>query len=698
MTESEPTQVIDRSAWAARFHSRVHRYTHLLRRRWWILGLTLSAALALQSYRIQQIPPTFVSTGRMIVNAQLSIPGVTDNTQYQEELQNFFGTQVALMQSSIVTNRAAERLLVLKPELTPCPVELKVSQAPRTSIFILRAEGDEPEYTRTFLDACMEEYIRYKQEQQTQTSDTTLSAITAELTRLEKDLRAGEQELLEFQKENNLVFLEEQGNSASRYLASVNVKLADLRIEHELLERLDLDQNLERQKQVAADASPAGLKSTSYDLDYLKNKSQVQMLKAELKDWSQYMRPKHPKIIKLTEEIARQENLIEIFRQQNLGQLTSRRESVKLQIQNLEAVVKEWEAKSLDASRRVGEFQKIKTKNQRAQSLYDRLLSTVQSVDVGKNLKQERITILERATAAQSQKPGLVRSLVLAGILGLGLGIALLWLADRLNDRPTSFTELHELFEEPILGQIPQDRTAKKKERVKPLELEDPRHAFAEAYRNLRSALLFMPQERKGCKALLVTSAIPGEGKSTISADLAITLAHGGARVLLVDADLRRGIMHDFFKTQLKPGLADVLLQESSWSNALATDSVPNLTLLSRGENPARPGEMFLSPSMDVFLRESRERFDYIIIDSAPVLAADDCANLAPKVDGVLFVVRADYTSARLARNALTQLYQRQAKILGLVFNAVDVRGREYYYYKYSNYYYYGSKKSSKKG
>jgi len=162
----------------------------------------------------------------------------------------------------------------------------------------------------------------------------------------------------------------------------------------------------------------------------------------------------------------------------------------------------------------------------------------------------------------------------------------------------------------------------------------------------------------------------------------------GGARVLLVDTDLRKGNLHNRFNIKADAGLFEVLSQGMDWRSLVKETTAANLRLLPRGATTQRSSELFLGPVMGKFLQESIKEYDYVLIDTAPVMAADDVTSLAPLVDGVIFVVRAEHTSARVARAALDMLYQRKARILGLVFNSVRATASEYYYYyRYRDYY-----------
>jgi capsular exopolysaccharide synthesis family protein len=255
-----------------------------------------------------------------------------------------------------------------------------------------------------------------------------------------------------------------------------------------------------------------------------------------------------------------------------------------------------------------------------------------------------------------------------------------------MDDRVTSAGELRERFAEQLLGHIPHEPS---KGRVSVLSLGNKQGIFAESYRNLRSTLHFMSLEEPRPKAFLVTSAVPGEGKSTLAVNLAITIAGGGCRTLLIDGDLRKGLLHSYFEARSSPGLIDVLNEAVDWKSAVIDTPVKNLFLLPRGKGGVGTTEYFLSAASDRFLRELyASDYDRIIFDSAPVLATDDTACLAPKIDATLFVVRAEASSMRLTRSALDVLEKRQVNLLGLVLNAANLRSSEYqYYHKYGDYY-----------
>jgi succinoglycan biosynthesis transport protein ExoP len=214
----------------------------------------------------------------------------------------------------------------------------------------------------------------------------------------------------------------------------------------------------------------------------------------------------------------------------------------------------------------------------------------------------------------------------------------------------------------------------------------DDRHMYVESYRNLRSALLYLAVDGVRPKVLMITSAVPNEGKSTIASNLSCAMALGGSRVLLVDGDLRKGRLHEILGLASKPGLSDLLRQPEDLEKVIQMSPMANLSFIARGTGLRNPGDLFLSNTFDGILAKLREQFDYIIIDSSPVFAADDSTTLAPKMDGTLFVVRSNFSRSNIVKEALELLYQRQATVLGLILNRTDASGRSYHYYKYSEY------------
>src|SRR5881227_46005 len=243
------------ASWSTSFITRLHRYRSLLLRRWWIPVLTICLGLFVEAFLAYQTAPSFLSTSKMMLAGKLNI---AQGAVYSEDSQNFYGTQIQLMQSTEVRHSAESLVRSAHPELQPVPVEIFVLQKPRTSIFDLSAIGSAPEYTQAYLNAAMQKYLDFKRGMRADRGHEITTGITEQLIQVEKDLRNGEDEMLEFQKQNNIGFIQEQGNSAAQYLVKLNQQYAQLKTEYDLLNLLDLDQNLDRAQNKTEAASGQG--------------------------------------------------------------------------------------------------------------------------------------------------------------------------------------------------------------------------------------------------------------------------------------------------------------------------------------------------------------------------------------------------------------------------------------------------------
>jgi capsular exopolysaccharide synthesis family protein len=357
-------------------------------------------------------------------------------------------------------------------------------------------------------------------------------------------------------------------------------------------------------------------------------------------------------------------------------------ESLAVQIRNTEAGIKEWEVKALDLSRRLGEYERLKSKVERLKGLYERLLASVQNVDVNRNIDQDVVNVMEYGTQPSVVRPDLGRALLMGGLGGFAVGLGILLLIGKLDDRYISVSELEAHSELDVVGLIPRLKASE----IQVLQENDKRHILVESFRNIRSSILFMPSQSYNPKSFLISSAIPGEGKSTLATDLAVTMALSGSKTLLIDGDLRRGRINRHFSAKSEPGLAELLKDVATPEEAIVDTHIPNLQFLSRGKLLAAGTEPLPGTKFSKLINQLHDKYDYLIIDSCPVLAADDSSAMAPLVDAVFFVVRARFTSARLFIRSLKLLAVRGVSVRGLIYNCAEMGSSDYPYYQYKEY------------
>lgn len=674
--------------WADIIHMWIFRGKLLLKRFWWIFLVTISIGVGFQAYEVMVAPPMYVSSAQMIVSGRMALP---EGAIYSEELSNFFGTQISLMQSHRVKERARARVKAMDPSLVPCMVGVSVSQSPDASIFMLNAHGSNPDYVQAYLDAMMQEYLNFKREMRSQTADRTFLAITEEVVEIQKKIEEGEDEKLDFQKDNNIVFIQEQGSSVGAYLADLNQELAEYETQYHFLNTLSLEALSGESEPTGgtndADGAHIALKSELFKLSkqYSAAKQELTTLYSERDEYATYMKEKHPKLSDINLKIDREENELKVLYRQAMRELDSKKATLEARIDHLKDVIALQEVKALDYSRRLAEFERINSRLDRQKAILENLMSSIQSIDLNLNLDQELVSVLENATPSYRVELNAWKKLAMGAFVGIVMGVGILALISILDSRLISVDDVESRFELPLLGIIPYQKV--EGEFLDPLKPDDERVMFAEACRNLRSSVLFGGDESANNQVIAITSSVPGEGKSTVAVNLATTFAFAGKKTILFDADLRRGILHKSLGLENERGVSDVVRERASFEDAIQNTAVTNLDFVSRGTPTRRPGELISSAVFEHLLDDLRSRYDYVLLDLPPVLATDDTPGFVQKVDAVLFIVRSNLTRVKQAKSAMHILMFRRANILGIVLNAFDVRGPGYYYHRYGEYY-----------
>lgn len=703
------------SATLSRIHetsAKFQRYKILLRRRWWFLLLTASIGVCVQALRITGKPQTYISLAKLVAGGRMTGGGMGGGPTFQEYLIDFYGTIIETIESSEMRRRALDRVRALHPDLKETEVEIQVSQNRGSAIFNVRAFGAEPKYTRIFLDALLDEFIAFRNQIREQQRNKALTTLAEDVVRREKDLGEKQDKLTSFRKANNVVLLMGTRDDSTVYLRKqmdrreeITSMLSDIDLAFQ-----DVSTALQQKESRLSGGASGGSKAapsgtavadgvsagggqkefspglTLHERDYLDSQRNITLLQAEKRSLLKTLQEQHPSVIEINEKIAKEEELQKWNEQQILKSLASQKADLERRLKVTDAQIEVKRGDALQLGQLIATHEQLAKELDDKKRAYDDILDLVRRFTTTEDMTSDYVTIMERASSAVEDLQEWVLPIVVGLAAGLGAGVVILLLFDRLDDRMNSFSEFQALFpNEAILGQIPEQR---QRGDVALLRLNDDRHLYAEAFRNLRSSILFKNWRGKAPKTVLVTSAVPNEGKTTVVSNLAITMALAGARVLLGDCDLRRGGVNELFKSPVSPGLSEVLRGKVHWRDAVQETSTRGLDLLARGEVLDQTSEMLLSKTAEEMLREMADEYDYVIFDSAPVLVADDTASFAPKLDTVLFVVRMSSTMARLTGKALDLLYDRQVNVGGVILNRSSTNLKEYTYYNYASYYY----------
>ncbi|MFH1213210.1 MAG: polysaccharide biosynthesis tyrosine autokinase, partial [Candidatus Neomarinimicrobiota bacterium] len=328
--------------------------------------------------------------------------------------------------------------------------------------------------------------------------------------------------------------------------------------------------------------------------------------------------------------------------------------------------------------------------------------------------KISNVRIVDPAVPPQKPvKPKKKMNILLGFFLGLGLGVGIAFVRDYLDHSIKSGEDLERLGLTAIaivptidvksalekIGKVYKDRVVDDEILLKARLIShyDPKSAVAEAYRTLRTNIQFMSPDHP-IKSLVVTSGGPGDGKSTTVINIAITFASLGKKTLLIDADLRKPVLHKIFEFQRGPGLTQRLIEDLQDEDVIRQTEVPNLSLITCGDIPPNPSELLASQRLKNFMERMKEKFDIVLFDSPPVIAVTDATVLSQLTDALILVVRAGATDIRVLQRSVELLKHVKAPLIGAVLNGVNIStGYDSYYYYYRYYYYYSDTGLKKK-
>jgi capsular exopolysaccharide synthesis family protein len=343
--------------------------------------------------------------------------------------------------------------------------------------------------------------------------------------------------------------------------------------------------------------------------------------------------------------------------------------------------------KSANASLNSYELSALKGEVESHREAYRALIDRSKETTLESELKASNVRIVERAEAPRAPiSPNRTRNYQLALLIGLAIGIGLTLLFENF-DNTVRTPEDVKAMGVPFLGMIPSVAAAPGTTTQRPAALRYPEGPVAEAYRVVRTNLLFSSVVEGG-RALIVTSSNPGEGKTTTTANLATSLAANGAKVLVVDADLRRPTLHQHFAISKTPGLSDVIVGKKQFSEAIQSVRGKSLHVLPCGYIPPNPAELLGSNVMREIVKALKTRYDWVLIDTPPVLAMADTPVLCPFVDGIVLVVAYEASTRPAIQRAIDQLASVGGTITGAVLNKVDLKRNSYYYSQHYGEYY----------
>lgn len=349
------------------------------------------------------------------------------------------------------------------------------------------------------------------------------------------------------------------------------------------------------------------------------------------------------------------------------------------------------EQQALELSRLSIQFNTLVREAKTSESIYNILLTRLKELSVQEGVQSNNVQVVDYALVPRRPiGPDRTRDTAMPAVFGLLLGCGIALLRELLTKTVRTRQDFELLLEIPFLGHIPQFALPRGRGKTARFLIKDPHSPAIENIRSIRTTLEFILPSSPS-HVMLITSALPEEGKSTISSNLAVALTELGRKVLLLDADMRRPSLHKYLNLNLEPGLSTYLREESDWPELLQpVPGIEGLSVISAGMTPEQPTDALSSPRMQAMLQVCREQYQYILIDSPPMLVAADSAVLATVADGVIYVVRANRTHSEAVLTGKQRLIDVGAKLIGGVLNGARLELERGYRYYYSNRYYRG--------
>lgn len=679
----------------------------VMKQRFVILAVTVIsfAAAAVYSFRTKSV---YESGGRLQINPNTPKVGLQaygdqnenplDTSALQTELLILQSDSVLLQTALKLDASAASRPTgaLTSPErrslIGLVKGGLSVKLLPGTQMVDIRYRNHDPklatDVVNTLMDTFIDENLRSKFDQTKRTSVW----LEKQLEDLKQQASDAQIRLANFQKGHNIVGTDENSNLTIQNLEQTSSDL----------ETAEADRIMRESRMRDFASQDADMASLTGDNPQLANlRGQIAELQTQREQLALEVGPHHPKMLSLNAQIAKMQDQLNhevtLARRQIQSEYESSLRSEQMLRQRLDAQKEQ----AFRLNEDVGQYAILRHEAELNRDLYDTLQMRLKEASVTAGLSATNISVVDRAQVPFIPiAPRKTMSMLLGLIGGFVGGLILAFIIESVDDRMQTSEEVESVSTLASLATIPhmEDNPLRRKRaeiedaassaQIRQLTaLHSPKSLAGEAYRGLRSSLLLSSID-KPPRVIVITSAFPGEGKTTTAVNCALALAQRGERVLLVDADLRRGTLHQVFRISDRSfGLSTVLSRNDERMKAPSPlPELPMLHVLPTGMRPPNPAEMLSSQRMEEQLHQWTREYDRVVLDTAPVLAVSDTQALAVMGDTVVLVVRAGVTRKRAILRARDLLWRINANIAGVVVNDVDMRLENFYTYRYGMY------------
>jgi polysaccharide biosynthesis transport protein len=706
-----------------------HLYDYLLilrKHQWLILSFMLAVVtiVAIATFRMQ---PVYVATARVEIdreNANILPFQGSESYDYMMDLENYIETQSKILTSeTLALQTIRNNALSARPEFSSPngpsdaiasgslanqkrPPELgeflgslSVRRVPSSRLMDVSFESTDPQLAARIVNAHITTYIEQNFRSKYEATSQASTWLTSQLDDLRVKVQRSEDALITYERQNQIWTLDDKQNITTQRLADINRQLTDAQTE-----RMKKESLFQFAKAGNLDVIPQVQGSVSI-MDLLRKRSDLSTLYTDAV--AQYG-PNFPKVQRLQAQQKELDDSIEIEKQKIVDIFESDFREARERETMLSGALDEQKIAANLMAEKLVEYNILKREAEANKALYEGLMTKLKETAISASLRSSNIRVVDPAMIPSSpSRPAKTRNVGLAFLVGLVGGIGLALMREYLDNTVKTPDDVETLTRLPSLAVVPQfadsNGTGKRSgllkgfspnghdKRIELVAQHLPKSQMSEAFRALRTSILLSRADHPP-QVILVTSALPREGKTTAAANLAVTLAQLGDSTVIVDADLRKPGVGRLLNlgSGKYAGLSSYLAGVSSLDLvSIPHPDIPNLVAIPTGPLPPNPADLLSSHKLIEAIAELRTKYKFIVIDSPPVMAATDAVILSVQVDGVLLVVRSGETPKEAFTRTRDLLNSVKCHILGVVLNAVDSSAPDYYYsYRYYPYSY----------
>jgi len=702
-------------------------YVIILRKHQWMIltfFLTVVTIVTIASFKMK---PIFVASARVEVDKESqNMSPFPDSNSYDEfmDMENYLETQSKILQSETLALQTIKSLSLERyPEFggsSNAPAfahsgvaakrpailgaflgRLSVKRVPNSRLIEVTFEAEDPQLAAQIVNTHLQNYVEQNFRSKYDATIQASNWLSSELEELRIKVEKSENARIAYERANQIWQIDEKQDIATSKLSDLSKAVTEAQTdeaEKEAFYRMAASGNI--------DALPVA-HGSEVITELRKRKSDIDEQYAEAVN--QYG-PNFPKVLRIAAQQKEVDDDLDRARKTLLESVQEDYTTSRNRVQLLQEALDKQKAEANDQAEKLVQYHILQHDAESNKQLYDGLLQKLKEASITAGLRSSNIRVVDPALApASPSRPQKARNILLAVLMGLVGGVGLALFREYLDNTVKSPDDIEALTGLPSLAVVPSlpgmnaptgrlSRLAREAStaaglgaRVELLSYVQPKSQISEAFRALRTSLL-LSQADHPPQVILVTSALPREGKTTAAVNLAVTLAQLGDRTLLVDSDLRKpGIRRALNLAIGKDvGLSSYLAGVTSLEEAtIQHPTITNLSALTTGPVPPSPADLLSSHRMREAIAELRRRFKFIVIDSPPVMAATDAVILSALTDGVLLVVRSGETPKEAFTRTRDLLAAVKCRLLGVVLNAVDSNAPDYYYsYRYYPYAY----------